>query len=76
MKRGYPKDPLDKCQWTIEYNKKITFMAMVIIKKKKVVGHKKMDEKYELRQLPTCIMQFLKYNPMKNNVEGICNVYL
>lgn len=35
-----------------------------------------MDEKYELRQLPTCIMQFLKYNPMKNNVESICNVYL
>lgn len=41
MKKGYPKDPLDKCQWTIEYNKKITFMAVVTIKKKGVVGHKK-----------------------------------
>jgi hypothetical protein len=48
----------------------------VIIKKEEVVGHKKMDEKYELRQSPTCIMQFLKYNLMKNNVESIYNFYL
>jgi hypothetical protein len=35
-----------------------------------------MDERYELKQLPTYNTQLLKYNPIKNSVEGICNVYL
>jgi hypothetical protein len=35
-----------------------------------------MDERYELRQLPTCNMYLLEYNFMRNNVESICNVYL
>ncbi len=37
---------------------------------------KKKDESYELKPLPTFSTQFLKYNTMENNVEGICNVYL
>ncbi len=49
---------------------------MVIKKKRELWGIKRMDEKYELRQLPTYNMQLLEYNLKRNNVEGICNVYL
>jgi hypothetical protein len=35
-----------------------------------------MDERYELKQLPTYSTQLLEYNPMRNNVEDICNVCL
>jgi tRNA G10 N-methylase Trm11 len=45
-------------------------------KKERVMGHKINIKKYELKQLLTYKMQLLKYNLMKNNVEGICNVYL
>jgi hypothetical protein len=41
VKRGHPKDPLDKCQWTIEYNKRIALRVVVIIKKKELWGIKK-----------------------------------
>jgi hypothetical protein len=37
---------------------------------------KGMDETYELNQLPTYDTQLVKYNPIKNNVENIYNVYL
>jgi len=35
-----------------------------------------MVKRYELKQLPTYNTQLFKYNPTKNSVEGICNVYL
>jgi hypothetical protein len=35
-----------------------------------------MNERYELKQLPAYTTQLLEYNLLKNNVEGICNVYL
>jgi len=42
-------------------------------KLKNVIG---MDETYELKQLFTYDMQLLKYNPIRNNVENIYNIYL
>jgi hypothetical protein len=45
--------------------------------KQKLMNIKGTDEKYELKQLPTSTsMQLLEYNPTRNNVEGIYNVYL
>jgi hypothetical protein len=44
-----------------------------MIKKKKELGSiKGTDERYELKQLLIHNMQLLEYNPMGNNVEGIC----
>jgi hypothetical protein len=57
-------------------NKQITLRGMMTIKKKEFWSIKGIDKRYELKPLPTCNTQLLKYNFMKNNVEGICNVYL
>jgi hypothetical protein len=47
------------------------------MKEKKELGSiKGTNGRYEMKQLPTCNMQLLKYNLTGNNVESICNVYL
>jgi hypothetical protein len=45
-------------------------------KNEKMWGIKWINEKYELKQLPTYNTQFLEYNFIGNSDEGICNVYL
>jgi len=57
-------------------NNKQIALRKVMIKKKELWKIKKIDERYELIQLPTYNTKFLKYNLIRNNVEGICNVYL
>ncbi len=49
---------------------------MVTKEKWELKNVKGMDETYELNQLPTYDTQLVKYNPIKNNVENIYNVYL
>ncbi len=44
--------------------------------KRELKNIKGMDKRYELKQLPMCNTCFLEYDPMGNNDEGICNVYL
>jgi hypothetical protein len=44
----------------------------MIIENRELRSIKRIDERYELRQLPAYNMQFLEYNPTGNNVEGIC----
>jgi hypothetical protein len=45
--------------------------------KKEGVGEQKRNEwKVWIEITATCNMQFLEYNLTRNNVEGICNVYL
>jgi len=50
--------------------------GVVTKEKKKSKSIKGANERYESKQLPTYNTQHLKYNPTKNNVESICNVYL
>jgi hypothetical protein len=57
-------------------NKQIALKRVMIRKKRELWNIKGMDERYELIQLPTCNTKLLKYNLTRNNVEGICNVYL
>jgi hypothetical protein len=42
---------------------------------KKMWGIKGINERYELRQLPTYNMKLLEYSFIGNSDEGICNVY-
>jgi hypothetical protein len=49
-------------------NKQITLRGMMVKEKKEFWNIKKINKKYELRPLPTCNTQLLKYNPMENNV--------
>ncbi len=56
-------------------NKQIALMK-VMIKKKELWNIKRIDERYEVIQLPTYNTKLLKYNLTRNNVEGIYNVYL
>jgi hypothetical protein len=44
--------------------------------KKRIVKHKRMDERYELKQLPIYNHNSWNINFTKNSVESICNVYL
>lgn len=39
-------------------------------------GIKAMDEKDDVKQLTLYYRKFLKYNPMKTNVEKVYNIYL
>jgi len=57
-------------------NRQFALRGVVTKEKRKLRSIKGIDKRYELKQLPTCNMQFLEYNLMGNNVEGICNVYL
>jgi len=49
---------------------------MVLKKKEKNVGHKNNRWKVWTKTIIHIQHATLKYNPMGNNVEGICNVYL
>jgi hypothetical protein len=57
-------------------NKQLAMKGVVIKEKRELKSIKGTDKRYEPGQLPTSNIQHLEYNPMKNNVENICNVYL
>jgi hypothetical protein len=49
-------------------NRQLAMKGMVTNEKRKLKSIKRIDERYEPRQLPTYTIQHLEYNPTKNNV--------